>query len=394
LTVGSLAPIGSDHSVFRSFLQGGFECSAHRRGDGVRLDLLASTQHERYASSDYQHLGSYGLRTVRDGVRWHLIERSPGDYDWRSFLDMFQAARAAHVEVIWDLCHYSCPDHLDIWSPQFIDRFAAFAGALARIVRDESDEVPLYCPINEISYWAWAGGEVGRINPGTVGQGPTLKRQLVRAAIAAIDAIRAVDDRARFVLAEPLIHVEPASTHPDHVEAAERYRLTQFEVHDLLSGRQEPELGGAEQYLDIIGCNFYPDNQWYLNGSTIPLGHHAYRPLPQMMREVFARYGRPLLIAETGAEGRAKSYWLHFVCGEVREAIQDGIPVLGVCLYPVLDYHGWENDRACDVGLLSHARADGHRLACPMLAEEVLLQNQLFNKLPPSGSTASGATRG
>jgi hypothetical protein len=34
----------------------------------------------------------HGLLTVRDGLRWHLIEREPGRYDWSSWLPMLEAA--------------------------------------------------------------------------------------------------------------------------------------------------------------------------------------------------------------------------------------------------------------------------------------------------------------
>jgi hypothetical protein len=30
--------------------------------------------------------------------------------------------------------------------------------------------------------------------------------------------------------------------------------------------------------------NYYPDNQWYLGGSTVPMGHYAYRPLRPCLR--------------------------------------------------------------------------------------------------------------
>ena len=46
---------------------------------------------------------------------------------------MLEAARAAGVQVVWDLCHYGWPDDLDVFSPAFVERFARFAGAAARI---------------------------------------------------------------------------------------------------------------------------------------------------------------------------------------------------------------------------------------------------------------------
>ncbi|HZA94210.1 MAG TPA: hypothetical protein VE420_16425, partial [Gemmatimonadales bacterium] len=93
-------------SAFGSFFLGGFECSSHRRRDGRRLDLLASTGHDRLAAQDYELLSQLGIRAVRDGLRWHLIERTPGDYEWDSFLPMLRAADTAGTRVIWDLCHY------------------------------------------------------------------------------------------------------------------------------------------------------------------------------------------------------------------------------------------------------------------------------------------------
>ena len=123
----------------------------------------------------------HGIRTVRDGVRWHLIETVPGRYDWSSFLPMLRAAEEVGVQVIWDLCHYGWPDHLDIWRPRFVDGFARFRRGDSDFGAGGDRRVPLWCPINEISYWAWAGGTVARFNPNARGRGAELKHQLVRA---------------------------------------------------------------------------------------------------------------------------------------------------------------------------------------------------------------------
>jgi beta-glucosidase/6-phospho-beta-glucosidase/beta-galactosidase len=356
---------------FGSFFLGGFECSTHRRADGVRLDVLRATEHDRRAAADYRQLRENGILAARDGLRWHLIEKMPGTYDWSSFFPMLEAANATGTQVIWDLCHYGWPDHLDIFAPAFVESFAAFAAAAADIVRTGSEATPFYCPVNEISYWSWAGGEVGQMNPRAIGSGGHLKRQLVRATVAAVDAIRRVDPRARFITAEPLIHVTSGRSDPFDVFEAERYRLFQFEATDLLCGRLEPELGGRPDLLDIVGVNYYPENQWRLGGPTVPLGHHAYRPLAEMLVEVHRRYGRPILLAETGAEGSARSAWLHYVAAEVREALGRGVPVEGICLYPVLDYPGWENGRTCDVGLLGAVEGSGARRVCRRTALEL-----------------------
>ena len=61
---------------FASFLQAGFECSSHRRRDGVRLDLIRATSHDKHVLRDYRQCRQLGFGTIRDGLRWHLIEKS------------------------------------------------------------------------------------------------------------------------------------------------------------------------------------------------------------------------------------------------------------------------------------------------------------------------------
>jgi hypothetical protein len=317
---------------------------------------------------------------VRDGLRWHLIEASPGRYDWSSFLPMLRAAREAGVQPVWDLCHYGWPDDLEIWGSAFVDRFARFAAAAAALIRDEGGGAPpLLCPVNEISFWAWAGGDQGRFGPCARRRGGELKRQLVRASIAGIDAVRAVDPEARFVQVDPVIHFVGGG-----------YNEAQYEAWDMLCGRAEPGLGGRPEHLDIVGVNYYPDNQWVLNGSTIPLGHHLYRPFRELLADVHRRYGRPLLLAETGAEGGARAAWLHYVADEVRAALDAGVPVEGICLYPVLDYPGWENDRHCEVGLLGNPDADGRRPVHAPLAGELARQQAIFGAGAGEGRRVSG----
>lgn len=362
-------------SPFLSFLMGGFECATHRRADGLRLDLIASTEHDQLAQEDYRALAEQEILTARDGLRWHLIETRPGYFDWSSALPTVRAARQAGVQVIWDLCHYGYPDGIDIFSDEFVERFARYAAAAVAMLRREQISTPICCPINEMSYWAWAGGEAARINPAVVERGNELKRQLARAWIAAVQAIWTVAPETRFVSAEPAIHVMTHSQDPFERAAAEHYRFAQYESLDLVSGRLEPQLGGSSEFLDIVGVNFYPDNQWFHGGPTIPFGHHDYRPLADLLGEIYERYRRPLLISETGAEGSARAAWFHYICGEARAAMAAGIPVLGLCIYPILDYPGWDNGRHCPVGLWSRPDAEGVRTIYEPLRREIDRQN-------------------
>jgi len=358
--------------VFKSYFQGGFECSTHRLRNGKRLDVIASSQHDRFVEDDYRQLAGHGILTVRDGFRWHLIEPFPGAYDWSSIDPMLDAAQRSGTQVIWDLLHYGWPDDIHIWRPQFVDRFAAFAGAAARRVRDSSDGVPFYCPVNEISFSAWAGGDAAYLNPFAHGRGFELKVQLVRASIAAMHAILDVDPRARFVHADPAINVIAAPDRSHEVPAAEGHRQAQYQAWDMLSGRSWPQLGGEPRLLDIIGVNYYYNNQWIHGGPPIDIGHGLYRPLHRMLMEIYGRYGRPVMLAETGIEFERRPAWLRYVAREVDLARRRGVPVEGLCLYPVLNHLGWDDDRYCQNGLLELERQGAARKTYRPLAEELV----------------------
>ena len=298
------------------------------------------------------------MRTIRDGLRWHLIETAPGRYDWSSWVPMIRAAKAAGVQVIWDICHYGWPEFLDLWTPQWVDGFARFAEAAARMFREETDETPLWCPVNEISFFTWSAGDVGYFFPAEVGRGPELKRQLVRAAIAGSEACLQVDPRARLVWCEPLIKVEVSGGYPS--AEAQAMHVGQFEAFDMIAGRRDTDLGGRLELLDLVGLNYYPHNQWYYQGPTIPMGHHAYTDMQELLEAVGRRYDRPLLISETGAERNARAPWLHYVCSEV------------------LAYPGWDNDRHCDVGLFGTPPGGGERALHRPLADELRRQEAAF----------------
>jgi hypothetical protein len=318
-----------------------------------------------------------------------LVEAEAGRYDFSSVLPIVQAARATETQVIWDLCHFGWPDHLDVFKPEFVESLVRYGVAFANWLANEMEGPGFFVPVNEISFFSWAGGDEGSMYPFVMGRGFELKAQLVRATIETMKAIRSEHPESRFVLIDPIIHVVAEPRHPEEKEAAEAYRLTQFQAWDMLSGRLWPELGGGEEYLDIIGVNFYPHNQWYYNLRNFrrirkfrPLSraNPLYRPFREMLREVQERYQRPLLVAETGAEGRLRRGWLKYVCEETQAAIQTGTPVEGICLYPIVNHPGWLDDRHCDNGLWDYPDEKGNRKIYEPLAAELRRWRKVFEK--------------
>ena len=368
--------------LFQSFFIGGFECASHRLLSGQRLDMLAATAHEHHAAADYSRLHQQGMRVARDGIRWHLVEPSPYHYDFSSVLPMLRAARETGTQVIWDLCHYGWPDDLDIFSPEFVRRFASMARAFLSVLDSESDMTPFVAPINEISFFAWAGGEAGYLNPFETERPQELKAQLVLSVIEACEAAWEINPQTRIVHTDPLINVVNDLARPEEREIAEYYRLLMYQAWDMIAGHRRPELGGDRKYLDIIGINYYPFNQWVYGDKTyhpqraLEVSDPQYRPFSDLVREVYERYKRPIFIAETGTEFHWRSSWLRYMGSEVCAALKLGVPLEGMCLYPIVNYPGWGDDRHCESGLWGYADAEGHREIYAPMAEELQRQQQ------------------
>jgi beta-glucosidase/6-phospho-beta-glucosidase/beta-galactosidase len=355
-----------------SFILAGFESSAHRRRDGRRLDLTASTLHDRFCDQDYARMSAEGILVARESVRWPVVEPRPGEYDFGPLLPVVNAAEQHGVQVIWDLCHFGWPDDLDPFEPRFAQRLAALTRAFTVFRASRSDGPPYLVPVNEISFMAWVGGDHGFMNPFAVGRGGELKRALVRASIAACEAAIEVDASARFVIVDPLIRVFPASEDPEVVRAAAGHDAAQYEAWDLLSGRREPELGGNPRYLDIVGVNYYLHNQWEEPGEMLAPSDPRRRPLRELLTAVWERYRRPVVITETGVEDDDRAPWFRAVAEEVMAARASGVPVEGICLYPILNHPGWDDDRHCHNGLWDYAdEVTGEREGYGPLLEEV-----------------------
>ena len=119
-----------------------------------------------------------------------------------------------------------------------------------------------------------------------------------------------------------------------------------YEAYDWIIGLAEPELGGDPSLVDVVGLNFYPHNQWYYQGPTIPMGHHEYRPLADMLVEMAERYGKPVFLVRD-RRGRLGQAVLASLClrrGAGRA--WTGAPSRGHLLYPITAYPGWDNSAA------------------------------------------------
>jgi hypothetical protein len=369
-------------SLFRSFVQAGFECSTHKRRDGRRLDLLSATEHDRFTHCDFALLAQLGIKTVRTGARWHLIEQPDGTYDFASLESSFQAAAEHGIEILLDLFHFGWPDGLDIFGPSFVPAFSRFVRAVAQYTRRWPAVCHMFAPVNEISFFSWAGGDVAAINPFECGRGAELKRILVRALIAGSEVLLHELPSVRLISPEPVIHIVGDPAIPGDEAEADAYRLAQFEAWDMISGRLAPELGGRPEFLDIIGTNFYDRNEWVHNSEPLLPEDPRYRPFHQILCEVWERYRRPMFVSETGTEDEARSLWFKYISNEVLIAKRWGVPLHGICLYPILNHPGWDDERHCHNGLFDYADPAGNRVAFQPLLDEITDFQDVIQRSP------------
>lgn len=366
--------------MFRSFFLAGFEGSTGYNRHGEWFDHVAATGHDALVDEDYRDIAAVGLHAVRETVRWPLVDIA-GRHDFSTVKPFIEAAKRHHVEVIWDLFHYGFPSDLDLWSPAFPHRFAAYCYAFARYVGAHMEGPHIFTPVNEPSFMSYAAGEKGLFAPHATGRGFELKVALARAAIAGIDAIRAACPDARFVNVDPLCRVVAPSDRPDLATEAHHFNeMLVFQSWDMLCGRLLPELGGSPDHLDVVGINYYWTNQWALDGLPNaqgvipPLADDDPRrvPLADLIRAVCKRYGRDVMITETSHVGDNRGPWLLEVALACETLLGEGAPLRGVCLYPILGMPEWHDRNVwTPMGLwdpMHHHDPCAGRLLCePML---------------------------
>ncbi|MBX9448923.1 MAG: family 1 glycosylhydrolase [Taibaiella sp.] len=325
-------------SPFTSFWMAGFECSDQLNCFGDRVDLLAATGHIDHIEKDYQLLEDFKITTVREGVQWSRVERQPYCYDWSRVKKTIQAAGKKNIQVLWDLCHFGYPDDLSPLHPHFCKRFIAFAQAFVHMYRSICPYGNLILtPVNEVNFISWLGGEAGATSPYTQKYGWQVKYNLMQAYIEAVKAMKDLDNNIIILTTEPLINIIPEDVNDTTIAAARRKNEEQFQMLDILCGYICPELGGSPDLVDIVGCNYYHNNQWLFPSEKhldwrYASGIKGYKNLSELCREVAERYGRPIVIAETSYEGADKNLWMHMITEECKKNNEAGHRIMG-CLH-------------------------------------------------------------
>ncbi len=344
------AAVARKPGIFPTFFLSGFECSTFYWKDVGRRDLCEETQHLAHADEDYAMLRPLGIAVAREGIPWPMVD-SGGRYDFSPIDAYIAAQRRFDIMPIWDLCHYGYPDDCSPWDEDFGARFAAYARAAVEYLVENCHREPLFfTPMNEITFFGYMAGEWGWAAP--FGKDRETRRRLTlamaRADIEAVKAIRELLPKARMVHIDPLINVVPPSDRPDLAEEARRETEEDaFFAFDVIAGLKHPEANGGPDILDIVGFNNYSFGQMEYR----PDGPHAalepgdprIRPLCDMIEAGWKRYRRPVIVAETSGLHGGRDEWLHDVVNECLAAVNRGVDLNGVCLFPAVDMPNWHS---------------------------------------------------
>lgn len=339
----------NNDNPFHSFWMAGYECADHLNAFGIRVDLINTTGHLPLIDTDYKNLTQFQISTVREGIRWSKVETNPYQYDWNEVGTMIRIGMANNVQQVWDLCHFGYPDDITPLHPQFTNRFVALCTAFAQFYRSINTKSTLIVtPINEVSFLSSLGGDAKGTSPYCTNQGWEVKYNLMRAYIKGIDALKAIDPSVRILTTEPLINIVPChSATSEDIENAAALHEAQFQVTEILCGRLCPELGGNEDYIDILGYNFYYNNQWtsapheFLDWKLGEL-NPKFIPLHKLLTTAFKKYNRPFVLTETSHPKEDRPMWIKMITDESQKILQAGLPFWGICWYPMVNRPDWD----------------------------------------------------
>lgn len=366
-----------EDAIFPTFFMGGFECSTFVWKDGQRKDYVAATGHDRHLQKDFAAAMDLGIGAVREAIRWPQVDLGGGRYDWSSTRAAQDAATQCKITPIWDLCHYGFPDGCDPFSEECLERFVNYCRSAAELVTSTAEGPYFFTPINEITFFSAAATDLQWMAPFAKGRENELKRSLCRMDIAGAKAIREVEPRARMVHVDPMIHAVPPPDRPDLADEArdEAYREA-YEAFDMVSGRIAPELGGSPDILDIVGVNVYHYSQVVLKADkgreVLGPRDPRRRPLSELLSFAWNRYRRPIIIGETSGYQDTRAEWLRMTMEESFKALNAGVDLQGVCLYPFVDLPDWWSQEWAKIGVYDVADKDSfERVPCDAYVNEL-----------------------
>lgn len=94
-------------------------------------------------------------------------------------------------------------------------------------------------------------------------------------------------------------------------------------------------------------------------------GHEGIEPLCSLLHRIWERYRRPMIIAETSGMSRGRPEWLRDVMEESMAAVNLGMDLHGICLFPAVDMPDWHTGEWLHNGIADLVPVDGRLARVP-----------------------------
>uniref|UniRef100_A0A0C1NFC5 dTDP-4-dehydrorhamnose reductase n=1 Tax=Tolypothrix bouteillei VB521301 TaxID=1479485 RepID=A0A0C1NFC5_9CYAN len=275
----------------------GVECTVNRVGDEY-FDQLERNGHAMRLD-DLDLFAGLGIRAIRYPVIWERTAPNGLEYaNWLWADERLSRLRELGVRPIVGLVHHgSGPHHTSLVDPEFPEKLALYARAVAERYPWVTD----YTPVNEPLTTARFSGMYGHWYPH--GRDDfTFARALLgecRGVVLSMKAIREVNPNAQLVQTDDLgkIYSTPKLAYQAEFENERRW-LT----FDLLCGRITPS---HPVWSYLIGCGVTElDLEWFLENSCPPdiIGINHYLTSDRFLDERLERYP----VSSHGGNGRDK----------------------------------------------------------------------------------------
>jgi len=359
-------------------LWGGLECTVNRVRDQYFSQMERNGHAERL--QDLERFASLGIRAIRYPVLW---ERTAPDgidsADWSWSDERLPVLQQLGVTPIVGLVHHgSGPRHTSLVSPDFAEKLAEYAGAVAR----RYPWVEYWTPVNEPCTTARFSGLNGVWYPHDTSEQGFIRALInqCRAVVLSMQAIRAVNPNAKLVQTDDLSRTYGT---PEMAEIANFFNERRWLAWDMLCGKIDPghalwdyllENGaGADELLwfkdntcppDIIGVNYYITSERWLDHRVerYPASHRTnYRGIPHadiecprvlatptpgigpLLQETWDRYGLPVAVTEAHIDANREDQlrWLVEIWNAARKVQQGGADIRAVTVWALLGSFDW-----------------------------------------------------
>lgn len=350
---------------------GGVECTVARVGDRIVDQVRRSGHHDRV--TDLDRIADLGIRTLRYPVLW---ERAS---DWAWSDERLARLRELGIKPIVTLLHHgSGPRGTHLLDPRFPERFAEYAGAVAR----RYPWLRMFTPVNEPLTTARFSALYGHWYPHAADERSfaTALLHQTEATARAMNAIRRHIPDALLVQTEDLgfTHSTPELAYQAQFENERRWASL-----DILCGRfgENPlydrfravcENADAQRLMrsymppDILGFNYYitsermiddrveryPGFQVGGNGRDRYVDVEASRVdgvetlgLGTLLSQAWERYERPIAVTEAhlGAGYEDQVRWLEELYSETCAARASGVDARGFTVWSLFGAYDWNS---------------------------------------------------